>query len=199
MLVTKEVFVPHDFSFKEAFRKLFAKEHRGAMMAHFGYGEELIVLVLWPIFMFTNISNFLGLGLLSAISTFVATVVLLFIGKRADQGDRGSLLRYGTVFYVFAWLIRLIARSLFSILVIDAYSRIAKQAVSVPIMASVYHHAQNGSTMGTIVFFEMSLVIGKILAILLCLILLQFFAPGWNIIFIAGAMFSLFYLKFRVR
>jgi MFS family permease len=123
----------------------------------------------------------------------------LFIGRWTDKSDRQSLFVFGTISYIFSWLVKVLARSPMGVLIVDAYSRISKNALSVPFMSCVYGSAHNGSVMSTVVFFEMSLVVGKLLAIILCLILLQFFAPGWNAIFILGALFTGLYLLFKTK
>ena len=98
-----------------------------------------------------------------------------------------------------ARLFRLMTRSAFGVTLIDTYSRISKSTIALPITATTYQNARDGSVMGTIVFFEMSLVIGKILAILLCLLILQIFSPGWNAMFILGGLFTLLYLFFKIK
>lgn len=199
MLITKEFFAAASFSYRGAWKRLFGKENRRHLLAQFGYGEEWIVLIIWPIFIFLVAKDYLGLGIISALSTLVATIVLIIFGKLTDKNDKESILKLGTVFYFFSWLLKLASRSALGVLLLDTYSRVAKNSVALPITASVYHDAHDSSVMGTIVFFEMSLVIGKILAILACLLLLAFFDPGFNAMFVLGAAFTLFYLLFRLR
>lgn len=199
MLVTKETFEAHSFPYWPAMKRLFSRENRRHFWARLGYGEEWIVLVIWPIFMYLVAEDYLGLGVITAISTFITTLLLLFIGRLTDKSDKQKILRFGVIFYFFSWLIKIIARTTFGIVVLDTYGRVAKNSISLPVVASTYHAAQDGSVMNTIVSFEMSLVVGKILAIVLCLVLLQFFSPGWNALFILGGLFTLFYLLFRVR
>lgn len=199
MLVTKEKFKPKSFEYFGAFKRLFAHDNRRHLMAQFGYGEEWIVLVMWPIFMYLVAKDFLGLGLISAGATFIATLVVLLVGRLTDKSDKERILRFGTVFYFFSWLFRILGRSVFGVLLIDVYSRVAKSTIALPITASTYQNAHDGSVTGEIVFFEMSLVLGKIIAIVLCMLILQLFVPGWNAMFILGGLFTLFYLYFKVN
>lgn len=199
MLMTKEVFEPKKFVYFSAFKALFDKSNRRHLLAQFGYGEELIVLVIWPIFMYLVAQDFLGLGLIAAASTFIATLVLLLVGRLSDKSDKVRVLRFGTVFYFFSWLFKILTRSALGVMMIDVYSRVSKSTIALPITATTYQNAQNGSVMGTIIFFEMSLVLGKIIAILLCILILQIFSPGWNAMFILGGLFTLFYLLFKIK
>lgn len=196
MLITKEEFVPSPFSYKDAMRRVFSRENRRKLLAHLGFGEELIYLVIWPVFIYVVVNDFLELGFLTAISIAVTMAVYLFIGRLADKKDRRVMLRFGAIFNFFGWLFRLMARGITGVFLIDSYSRISKQIIVVPFVAQTYEQAQDSSVMNTIVFFEMALVLGKIVAIIGALILLQFFVPGWNVLFILGGVMTLFYLWF---
>ncbi|MFA6593681.1 MAG: MFS transporter [Candidatus Buchananbacteria bacterium] len=198
MLITKEEFEPKSFSYREAFRRVFTREHRLKLWANLGFGEEWIVLVIWPIFIFLVVSNYLNLGILSAASTLVSLVVLLFIGRWTDKNDRQQIIGYSTVFYFLSWLLKLVTRLPLGVLLLDIFSRVSKDSLTVPITAFTYKDAKDGSVMNTIVFFEMSLVLGKIAAMFVCFLALQLVAPGWNTMFIVGAIFTLFYLFYRL-
>ncbi len=197
MLITKEQFEPSGFSYFDAYRRVLAKKHRRQFLAHLGYGEELIVLVIWPIFMYIIVTNFLGLGLLVTLSTLVTTLLGLYVGNITDRSDPRSVLRFGTIFYFFSWLMMLLARTTVGAFFTDVYSRVSKQTLSIPITAMTYEKAQDGGhVMKTVVFYEMSLVVGKIIAMLIALVLLQIFTPGWNAMFIMAAGMTLLYLLF---
>ncbi len=199
MLLTKELFSPSRFKYFGAWKRLFSIDNRRHLFAQFGYGEEWIALVIWPIFMYIIATDYLGLGVISTLSTLVATVVLIVVGRLTDKNDKESILKIGTVFYFFSWLLKLLSRTTLGVIFLDTYSRVAKNSVALPVTASIYHDAHDGSVMGTIVFFEMSLVIGKILAIMGCLLILAVFSPGFNALFVLGAVFTLFYLLFRLK
>ena len=196
MLITKEQFEPSSFSYIRAYRRLFRKANRRKMLSLLGFGEELIVLTIWPIFIYMTVKDFLGLGVITSISILVTTIIFLYIGRATDKGDGKWLLRYGVIFYFFSWLLRLITRGVAGVFLVDAYSRLAKQSVAIPLTAITYKDAQNTSIIKTVLFFEMSLVLGKIITCVLAIILLQFFMPGWNSLFIMSALISLLYLLF---
>lgn len=195
MLITKEKFAPANFSYFACYPRLFKKENRREFFAYLGFGEELVVLLIWPIFIYLVVGDFLNLGLISSASVFLTTVVFLYIGRLADKKDRRTVARFGAIFYFFSWLLRLLARTTLGVFLVDAYSRLSEQTVKIPLTAKLYSEAQaSADPMKKIVFFEMTLVIGKIIAILLALLLLQIFSPGWNAIFILSGLMSLFYL-----
>ena len=198
MLITKEKFESKPFSYRDAFKRVFTRENRRSLLANIGFGEEWIVLIIWPIFVFLIVKDYLNLGIFSAISTFVSMIVLLFVGRLTDKSGSKQLVRNGTVFYFFSWLLKLVTRIPFGVLLLDIWSRVSKDSLAVPITTVNYKNAKDGSVMNSIIFFEMSLVLGKIAAMFVCFIALQFIAPGWNTIFIVGAMFTLFYLFYTL-
>lgn len=196
MLITKEKFEPADFSYFRAFSRLFRRDNFKKLMSLIGFGEELIALTIWPIFIYVVVKDFLGLGALTSASIFVTTIIFLYIGKVADKGDGKWLLKFGVILYFFSWLLRIVTRNALGVFLVDAYSRVSKQAIAIPMTAMTYKKAHDTSIMKTILFFEMALVLGKIIAIILAIILLQFFTPGWNAIFITSALMTLLYLLF---
>jgi hypothetical protein len=196
MLITREKFEPADFSYFRAYARLFKKENLKKMISFIGFGEELIALTIWPIFVYVVVDDFLGLGIMTSASILMTTIIFLYIGKIADKGDGKGLLKFGVILYFFSWLLRLITRNVLGVFLVDSYSRISKQTIAIPITALTYKKAHDTSIMKTILFFEMSLVLGKIIAIILAIILLQLFTPGWNVLFILAGLMSLLYLLF---
>lgn len=196
MLITRERFEPADFSYFRAYRRLFRRENFKKMIALLGFGEELIVLTIWPIFIYVVIKDFLGLGMMTSASIFLTTIIFLYIGKMTDKGGGKWLLKFGVILYFFGWLLRLVTRNVLGVFLVDAYSRISKQSIAIPMTAITYKKAHDTSIMKTILFFEMALVLGKIVAIVLAIVLLQFFTPGWNVLFIMASLMTLLYLLF---
>jgi hypothetical protein len=149
--------------------------------------------------MFLLANDYLGLGIISAVSIFVTTIVLLFVGRMTDKGNKTLILRWGSIFYFFSWLLKVLARTAIGVTLLDIYSRVAKNFIAVPLTAGLYGDAHQSSAMDKVIFFEMSLVIGKISAILACLAILLVASPGWNSMFITAGIFTLFYLLFNKK
>ncbi len=197
MLITKEKLIPQSFDYKSAFKRLFARENRRKFISLWGFGEEFIVLIIWPIFMFVIIKDFLGLGVITGIATLITLLIYLYIGKLTDKKNHGYLLKIGELAYFFVWMLRALISSVGGVLLLDTASRLSKQAIAVPIVAETYEKAQDNSVMEGITFFEMSLVVGKIIAIVLALILVQIFVSPWSAIFVMAGGMSLLYLLFK--
>jgi hypothetical protein len=197
LLSTKEIFTPIPFSYPHAYRRLFRKENRRKFFAYLGFGEELIFLVLWPIFIYTIIKNYFSIGMIVAAATLVTIFVILFVGRITDKSNKHSVLRFGTFFSAISWLFRMLVRGGLGIFLVDSFYRISRNILGIPLTAITYERAGKASVMKSVIFFEMALTLGKLLAASSILVLL-FFIPTpnglvWNIIFgVAGAM-TLFY------
>ncbi len=197
MLITPESFEPKKFAYFGFFKSWWRDFRRGRGLPHLAFGEELVLLVFWPVFMFLVANDYLSLGIISASSIFLTTIALLFVGRWSDRGNKKILLHYGSIFYFFSWLFKILVRTPWGIVLVDVYGRISRNFISVPVTASLYHDAKIYSSVDTVMFFEISLVVGKILALVFCLVILSFFDPGWNVLFIFSGLVTWFYLFFN--
>ncbi len=202
-LITKEKFEPHGFSYIKAYRNLLSKKNRKKFFAYLGFGEELIVLVVWPVFISIIIASAFDLGLIVTLATFVTTLITLYIGKMSDKKNKRSILAIGSSFYSLAWFIRIFITNTLGIFFVDTLSRLGKTTVAVPLTAITYENAKEVAedgrhkVMNTIVFFEMSLVVGKLTAILivyLALFLITEEIIAFKLTFILAGGMSLLYL-----
>lgn len=202
ILTTREVFTPSDMSYWGSYKRLVAPENRRHFWGYFGFGEELIVLTVWPIFMYMTIQNFFGTGFAVTLSTLVTALAVLYVGKFSDIHDRKKVLKIGVIMTIIAWLIRLVIRGGIGVFFTDFLSRLSKHIFGVPLISGLYESATKHSIVRSVIFFEMSLTIGKLVASGLLAILFSFTSDGWAIAFSIGALFSCFYfvlgLKSRV-
>ena len=60
-------------------------------------------------------------------------------------------------------------------------------------MAMTYQRANETSVMKTVVFFEMSLVVGKILAIVLGILALRYIGNSYGALFVLAGLMTLLY------
>lgn len=172
LLITREVFVPKPFPYLLAYQNLLKPENRKLVVSYLGYAEELIALVIWPIFMISLVKDFLGLGSIVAFAAFVTALFSLYVGRRSDFRSKRSMLITGTFVYSLLWFQRAFVTRPIGVLFSDTLGRIGKEMVSVPIVSLTYEDAQSHSVMQTVILFEMSLVVGKLLALGLVVFLL---------------------------
>lgn len=192
LFTTKEIFVPRVYQFRDTLKmyRQFPKKFLG----YLGFGEELLVLTVWPIFIFIIVKNYEDTGILATIATLIATLIGLYIGKITDHAKSKSyLIRISSLFYFMTWIGRYFANAFFTVFALDALSRTAKDALFIPLSALTYERAENTHIMPYVVFFEQSLAIGKLLAVFLAIIVFAFTGSFFAVFVLAG-LFSLLYL-----
>lgn len=191
VLWSREVFVPKPYRFHDTWEMY--KKYPLRFLGYIGFGEELLVLTIWPIFIYIIVANYQDAGTLVTVATLVATGLALYIGFYTDRHSKLALLRVGTIIYALTWLARIPVFTPFGTFITDALSRTTKSLVFIPASAITYDQAAKTHIMPYIIGFEQMLSIGKMLAALIGMAV--FVATGsFAALFVAGAIFSLFYL-----
>ena len=198
MLLTKERFQHKQVDYEYSFKRMFAKKNRKQFLAYMGFGEEILVVVVWPIFISIFINSYLSIGWLVGVATLITAIVTLFIGRLSDRMNKREILKLGVSFYSLSWVFRLLVIGPWGIFFTDTLSRASKNVVNIPLQAITYENAKNHTVMNTVLMFEMSLAVGKFVACLVALILISIFSGGmmpFYIVFaIAGAITWLYVL-----
>ena len=197
MLRTPEIFIPKAFAYGAAVKRVFSKENRRTLLACFGFGEELIALVLWPIFIASVVPDLLSLGAIVSLSMLANVLVTLYVGGLCDDGAKTPVLRSGTAFVTASWLTRLLVTGGLGVFLIDSFYRVAKNMVGVPFAAILYDDARRGGVTETVVFFEMALSLGKMAACVAAIVIFRLVPGFWTGIFILAAVFALAFSSLR--
>ncbi|MFC1687866.1 MFS transporter [Patescibacteria group bacterium] len=194
LLAIKEIHTTERESYGNVVNHIKDSDHRRSLLSFLGFGEELIVLVAWPIFIYILITDFTAMGALIAASTLFSTFILLLIGRRTDTHSGKKLARWGIVGYVITWIVRAAAKSGGFVLILDSVSQLTKNMLFVPLTTSMYERASKKNPVSYAIFFEQALSLGKIAAAIGAIILISIFSEPWYPIFILSALFSLLYL-----
>ena len=99
------------FSYREAYRLLFSKEHRRQLLAYMGYAEDYVLLAIWPIFALIIIGSNFEVGFIIGISFLAAALVTLLAGRFLDLHGKRGVLRGGALTYALTWLLRMLIRT----------------------------------------------------------------------------------------
>ncbi|MBI2098867.1 hypothetical protein HYT45_00420 [Candidatus Uhrbacteria bacterium] len=193
LLLTPENFTPVPFSYKDAMADLFKKENARKTISRFGFGEQLLTAIAWPIFIFAIVPQFRKLGLIVSATILFTSLTMLIVGRLTDTRYRNLLIRLGTIFTFFSHPVRLMVLTPFGVLAADTFYGISRSVLGIPFTASVYDEAKNGSIMRSLMRHEMALAAGKALASFAGIALIFLFPPGWAALFIFGAFLTLFY------
>lgn len=191
LFTSKEVFVPKVYNFNETL--MLYKQYPKKFLGYLGFGEELLVLTIWPIFIFVVVKNYEGTGLLATGASLVAALLALVIGKVTDQYTKRVLIKIGAFFTSLVWILRFVATNILNTFAVDTLSRASKELSFIPISTVTYIRAEATHVVPYAVFFEQSLSIGKLLASLLGILLFSV-TGSFMVLFILAAVFSLLYM-----
>lgn len=185
------------FSYWHALTMPFHPIHRRSALAYVALGEELIMLTVWPIFIFLMFKDYLSIGGILTGATLLTALVTLLFGRAVDQGKPHHLLRIGGVMTALVWITRLAVNSTPAVFISDTLGRIFKNSTFVPLTSMTYERAlKERRVIERSVFYEQGFAIGKTLAALAVFIIAHFVSP-FTAAWVLAAFVSLFYLLFR--
>ncbi|MDP3993947.1 MAG: MFS transporter [bacterium] len=168
-----DIHARHSFRLKNLWAVF--KAHKINFFGYWGYAEDLMVMSLWPIFIFIAVSDFFEVGVISTIGAVIGTMIMLYIGKLTDRTDKRKLIRLSSLFYGVTWLFRFLSHGTVSVLGFDALTKAGKDTLNVPMVSLTFDHAAKRGPDYAIaysVFYEFSLSIGKIVTALLAIAIL---------------------------
>lgn len=197
LFTKQELFIPKTYLYKQTWElyKAFPKKFLG----YLGFGEELLVMTIWPIFIFTVVKNFEKTGILATVASLIAALLSLVMGKITDQYTKRILIKLGAFFSALVWFARFIGTNVWNVFALDTLSRASKEMDFIPISTVTYLRAESTHVVPYCVFFEQSLSVGKLSASLIGAGLYAL-APmvgidnGFVVLFILGGLYSLLYM-----
>ncbi|MFA6908402.1 MAG: MFS transporter [Patescibacteria group bacterium] len=195
LLRIKEIHLIQHIPYRSFFSRLFHRGNRDQLYRYLGFGEELIVMFLWPIFIYLIIKDFAVIGSIAAGATLLTTLIVLVIGKKTDSLARKYVSRYGIFGYMVSWVVRAAATTSGFVFGLDVLSRLTKSMLFVPLMADMYDKSTDDEPVAIAIFFEQALSIGKVLAAAGALVCVLIFENPWLPIFALAGLFTLLYLR----
>lgn len=181
------------WSYVKVWKEFFSKKNRKMMITYMADGaENWIGGVLWPIFIWQLLKGeYLTVGLVTSVITFVAVILKLIMGDYADKFSKRKLMRLGSALYSFGWIVKMFINTAFQIFLASTYHNFALILLRTPYDALVYekmadsgHYIDEYSTLR-----EMYLQIGRVIVIIAILFLLRFLPL--TIVFLLAAIASL--------
>lgn len=191
LLMAAEVFIPRIYSFRQTLELY--KQYPKKFLGYLGFGDELLVLTVWPIFIYIIAANYKDTGLLAAGASLVATVIALFLGQITDLYTKRILVKIGAFFNAVFWAGRYFCTNFITTFAADSLSRTSRETLFIPLSTLTYIRAEQTHVVPYAVFFEQSLAIGKLTA---CLIgaALFYLTGSFVVLFIVAGGYSLLYM-----
>lgn len=192
---SSEIYTKHAFRFSTFWKIL--KERWVNFFAYWGYAEDLMIMSLWPIYVFLAVPALMEVGALVTVASLIAIVIMLYIGKVVDGRKKTHLMQGSAVFYGLTWILRQFAVGLPAVFVFDALTRTGKALVNVPMMALSYRIGGESTPDHAVaygVFHEFSLSVGKVVMALLAIWILAATENIYYVFILAGAMTMMYAL-----
>lgn len=196
LLFSKERNAPVNFSPQKAIRNTFTKKNIGNIIYFTSFGiENIINLVIWPIFIIIILGDLEKTGLIISLTTLLSLVTYKLIGNYSDHNDKIKLLRKTTHYYSFSLLLRIFAVSTPLLILIESIKNITQKALFVPLDSHRYDLAKRHDAFEFIFiqenFFKLARVI--FLPILMIIFWIDFYP--FTITLILASIVSLGYKK----
>lgn len=170
--------------------------YRNMVVSMLGWGENLIDLVFWPIFLFIVVGNAESLGILASLTAAVMTVFGFFIGELSDRFPRRVIIRLHLPFMVIGYFLRPLAASPLAALFTDMETRLAYAGVNLPTIYRLYELAgKSKRPLDYMVALELVLAITKAIVAIALALIFAFMLPyhAFWVTFVLAGILALFY------
>jgi len=157
LLFSQDRFEKISFTANWLFKKIFSKKNRGNFISFSGYAvESMIGRIVWPLFLILIVGTINKTWLLISASMFFSLFALHFVGKLTDKINKTKLLKIWTVLYVWAWIGRVFASTVYQVFFVDSYKNISEKVLYLPWSAQSYDLAQRDNYFEFIVSMEIT-------------------------------------------
>jgi predicted MFS family arabinose efflux permease len=194
LLSTRESVVAKTTTFRSFYQHWLAPARRRNLLAYVGFGEEIVGVIVWPIFLTLALASYLSTGILFSSATLLTAILMLWIGRVSDRIHRVRFLRWSAVIAAISWIVRPFGVYPLHLFALDTFGRFSRESLGIPLLSLTYDDAKNQDLMHTIVNFQLSLACGKALAAFVLFFLFSVTTTLSHAFFIAAGFSLLFAL-----
>lgn len=196
---SRDVVAKETFNYMDVYKMYFRPKNFRRVITFMGFGEELIAMVVWPIYVYIIVGDFITFGAVLTASTVISSVFLLITGRLTDNTSREKIVKGTSLVYFVSWIPKLFVATPLGLFLSDTFSQFSKNAMMIPLSAIMYSEAKNGYGKRVLLgstMFEMGYIPSKILASI-AIMGLGYFVNDLRLIFIMAAIFTLCYFFIR--
>ncbi|MBI2583866.1 MAG: MFS transporter [Candidatus Aenigmarchaeota archaeon] len=138
LFLSKDTHQPFSLSLKN----ITSERTPGDYSANVGYGMEAFTGIIWIMIIFLSITNNLAsIGLVASISLIFSLMLSYASGKYTSKNPYG-VLRIGVLATMFSWIIRLLVKDFFQLVVADSFYGATRPSLNIPYDAISYRKAR---------------------------------------------------------
>ncbi|MBI4021834.1 MAG: MFS transporter [Candidatus Andersenbacteria bacterium] len=184
------------FAYNTPWQIMAARPFTRARLAMIGWGENLIDLVFWPVFMFIMVGSPDRLGYITGFSVLFMALYGFLVGDMSRGTARRQMLRLHVPVMMFGYLLRPLAAGSINVLLTDVLARSSYIGVQIPHWQLLYAEGRRAGPLRYVVALEMTLAVSKAV---LALVLAGVFAvltpyAGFAVTFLLAGAYALLYL-----
>ncbi len=196
LLRTKEDYRRLKFNYGTPWRIIASPRHRKMVLTMIGWGENLIDMVLWPIFMFIILGGAARLGLVASLNVLVMMLVGFFVGEISDRFSRKNIIRMHMPFMILGYLFRPVSSTPLRVLLTDTLSKTAFIGIRIPMWYRLYKQGRQVGALQYVVALEMALAVSKGVVALVLVAVFATVLPftGFTIAWLLAAALVLMYV-----
>ena len=149
LLATKERFRPARFPYATGWRIIFSRQHRRLALGMPGFGEQLVNMVFWPIFLVLIFGELEVVGVVASVSVLVATLLGFIVGELGDRYTPRRVVRWGLPVLLIGFLVRVLILTPLQALGGAVLAEVGQSVNKIPVLAILY---ANGKRAGALVY-----------------------------------------------
>lgn len=197
LLKTRERYSVQEFAYSAPLQVIQGREHRRMVVSTFGWVEDLVNLVFWPVFAFLVLGGVAELGIVASLSVLLVSLIAVALGEVSDRYPARSLIGWLAPVLLVSYLLRSLAVAAWHVLFANMFALSADMGVKIPFWKHLYSRAKQVGTLRYTVAFEMVLAFSKAAAAF-AFAGVFFVLPlpsAFIIVFIVAGVFALLYTR----
>lgn len=196
LLRTRERFRRQAYDYWSPWRVITARRYRGMVWTMLGWGENLIDMVFWPVFMFIILGGAAQLGLVASLNVVVMTLLGFLVGEISDRFSYRRVLRWHIPFMVLGYLWRPLAATSPRVFLTDTLSKAAFIGIRIPMWHRLYRQGRQAGALSYVVALEIVLSISKAITAWALVGVFAFTLPptGFTVAWLIAAVLTTLYV-----
>ncbi|MFH0701657.1 MAG: MFS transporter [Candidatus Woesearchaeota archaeon] len=166
LFLSKEQHTRYHFSFRSLF---YCKDWKNYLFFISRGARAIAAGVVWPLFVFIIIKDYLSLGLIESIPAGICALLIWLIGKYSDHVSKQKILRWVAGFEALSWIGRVFVNSMTQVFGITIFGAVTYGIYESPAGAMEYDKAC-GNHPSFFISREIFLCFGRVLLLSIVLI-----------------------------
>ncbi len=163
LILIKEEWQDREFSIKKLFSKLHIKN--APIFIVQGFDNVISSDLVWPVYIYFSILfKYVALGFVSFLGDTVSLLFNYITGVFSDRNYK-KVFFIGAISTFFIWIARIFVKTPFQVYAVDSIAGITDNFVQIPFGSTSYAIAKENHFLQFIVFREISIHIGKLIAL----------------------------------